>query len=662
MIGKEKKEKKTKQDPNTPEEQSFLNLIQKNQNNAEAVRGGNTTESTNVTENGIEDIWEDEYKMLVGDQWSTTFAYRTKAARKTRPNSVDNFIFPAVTNSHANITSSTPDVVIEGIEKTDIKIAEKLTFAAKFNDQRNKFKATWKKMVLQFIAYGPLIGGVFWDNDWIGGTGPNRWIGDVRISNIDRRNIYFDPAIIDLEERLQDCSFIHEKYRKKLSWIKDSWPDKGEYVSSEGNDSELQDEGQEPEQAWLIRAWHRGTPQFVSDEKRQEFLNKAAAESDPYKAQDYKDMAAGILKGIHCAYVANGVFLGYEPYVYDDGLYPFVYKTCYYDENSQHGFGEIRNIKIPQVMHNKADEIEIEAMSREGLGGMYYSAGAVSPNQKEEILKNNGKGGMWQEVQNINGLKEREGVQTPAALVGYKEHKQRMVETISQNTPIQQGMAPGANMPYKAIAELGARTDIRTKSKIEILEDFLIEINKLRINRFVQFYTEDRYYRIRGKDDKIVSGTINRNEMLMTWEREPGKKEQFVPEFDIKVKVMDEKPTDRNYYTNTAFVLFDKQAMTLDDLWYTLEEGKFPNKESVIQNVKAQNAALQFADMFRQMPPEMQQQAMQMVQQMAQQGMMDQFLDSLPDEELAALQQLPPEEQQMRVQAMMGGAKSAPSK
>jgi hypothetical protein len=641
------------QDANTQEEQKLLHRIEKNQQNAESVRSG---------EDGIDQVWEDEYKMFIGEQWSTSFAYRTKAARKTRPNSVDNFIFPTIINIHANITSSTPEVTLEGMEETDKEIAEKLTAAARFNDIRNKFRATWKKIVLQFISYGPAIGAVLWDNDWLGGTGPNRWVGDVRMSYVDRRHIYFDPAIIDLEERLQECSFIHEKYRKKLTWIKEHFPEKGQFVSEENNDMELQDEGSEPEQVWFIRSWHRGKPKFVSQEQKKEFYAKAQqaqADGEPYKANDYLSMAKGELDGVHCAYAANGVLLGYEPYVYEDGQYPFVYKVCYLDENSPHGFGEIRNIKVPQVMHNKADEIEIEATAREGLGGMYYTAGSVTARQKEEIIRNNGKGGMWQEVDNIHGLKEREGVKVPPSVQVYKEQKQRMVETISQNTPIQQGMAPGANMPYKAIAELGARTDIKTKAKVEILEDFWTEMNKLRINRFVQFYTEDRYYRIRGKNNKMEQGTINRNEILQTWEREPGKVESFIPEFDIKVKIIDEKPTDRNYYTNGAFTLHKMQAMTLDDLWYTLEEGKFPDKDTVLENVKAQNNALQIADMLKQLPPEAQQQLMQTIQQMAQQqagaqqGQVDAFLDSLPDEELAALQQLPPEQQMQQIQSMM---------
>jgi hypothetical protein len=624
------------ENPNTPEELKILHEITTNQQNAESVRGTTDGES----DQGIEQTWEDEYKMLTGDQWSTSFAYRTKSTKKTRPNSVDNFIFPAIINMHSSITANTPEVVVEGQEDNkqdgddDYSVAEKLTHLIKMNDKRNNFRSLWKKITLQGLSYGPYIGAVLWDKDWIGGVGPNRWIGDVRILHVDRRHIFFDPAIIDLEERMQECAFIHRKFRKKLSYIKKSWPEMGQHVSEDTNDIELQNEGQDPGQVWLIEAWHKGTPKMVPDEYKQRYLEKAQellppnVNVDYYKAQEYKDMANGTLEGIHCAYVANGVFLEYVPYVYDDGLYPFVYKVCYYDENSPHGFGEIRNIKIPQVMHNKADEIEIEAMSREGLGGGYYNSGAIEAKQLDKITANSGKGGMWFEVNQTMGMKEREGVKIPASVSNYKEHKQRMIETISQNTPIQQGMSPGANVPYRAIAELGARSDTRTKGKVEILEDFLTELNKLRINRFIQFYTEDRYYRIKGGTGEVIEGTFNREEAFTDWPREQAmnnetgewedRMERYVPDFDLNVKVLDERPTDRNYYTNTAFEMYGMKAIDLESLWFTLEEGKFPPKTDVMERLANENTAIQLSQMLNQVPQQMQEQVMQMFTQQMQ--------------------------------------------
>lgn len=620
---------KQKPNYNEAEENEWVNRITTDQENAESLRTGY---------GGIDQIWDDENKIFLGGgkQWETSFAYRSAKSRRIRPNSEDNFVFLAVTNMCASITVNTPDVVIEGTGDDDEDVARKLTYLSRFNDKRNNFKALWRKIVLQFLSYGPAIGGVLWDPDWTGGSGPDRWVGDVRIVNISRKEIFFDPAIINLEERLQDCGFITRKMRKKISWIKDRWPEKGKYVESDNNTDIHQDEGQDPQQAYVIEYWHKGKPWEVPAKLKERYLQMAeiaeTMEQDFYKAQELRDMAKGDLKGIHAAYVANGVFLGYEPYVYEDGLYPFVYKCLYHDENSQFGFGEIRNIKIPQVMHNKADEIEIEAYSRQGLGGMYYEDGALSKSQLAEIEKNSGKGGMLFKVNSIHRLKEREGVKVPASLTNYKEHKQRMVETVSANTPIQQGLSPGANISYSTIAELGARTDMRVKQKIEILEDFLTEINKLRVSRFKQFYTEDRYYRLKGKFGRKIEGTFNASEMYRQWGRETEidqetgmevtRFESYVPEFDVWVKIMDEKPNDREYFTRTAFDLNKIGGMTIEDLWTTIDEGEFPPKDMVLNNLRAKDEAMMMSEMLKQVPPEMKQQVMEALQMTIQQQQM----------------------------------------
>jgi hypothetical protein len=215
------------------------------------------------------------------------------------------------------------------------------------------------------------------------------------------------------------------------------------------------DEGNNPDQAYVIEYWHRGFPHFVPEARRQKLLEKAAQieqEGDYYRAQDYYDAAKGDLEGVHVAYVADGVLLEYNPYEYEDGLYPFVFTTRFFDEKNPWGFGEIRNIKIPQIMHNKADEVEIEAMSKEGLGGGYFQKGTINPRQLDNILTNSGRGGAWFEVDVVSGMKERTGVKVPASITNYKEHKQRMIETLSQITPIQQGMSPSSNMPYSLFA------------------------------------------------------------------------------------------------------------------------------------------------------------------------------------------------------------------
>lgn len=671
----------------------------------------------------IEVIWDDEYKTFKGDQWSLSFARRSKDSKAVRPNSVDNFVFPAIMNMHGTLTATTPEVsfeITDGDDSTDDAELEKIVtdVVADILD-KNKFSAVWKKMVLRCLKHGPIIGYVPWDNDWIGGTGPNRWIGEVRIISQKMKEIYFDPAILDLEERLQECSFIHRKFRKKLTYFVKKWPDKGEMVNADNNETE--DEGVGYSQAWLYEAWNKGKPKFIPDEYKKEFTQKSqdclppSVTVDYYKAEKYKLMAQGKIDGVHVSYASQNVFLEYIPYVYDDGMYPFVYKVLYEDEKCPYGFGEERNIMVPQVMHNKADEIEIEAMSVEGLGGYLYSKGAIDTKQLAFLQQNNARGGMFAEVNNVAQMKAREGVKVPQSIREYKEHKQRMVETISKNTAIQQGIAPSGNIAARAISELGARTDIGTKGRVEILEDFLKELMPMVVSRIKQFYTEERSYKKRDGNQEIQqqqqmqqltqmgtmpdgpdkinaimshvnsmmqqppkqkTGRFSNVKMTKTWIREEVKdefgtpilnedgtpfvkSESYMPEFSAKVKIIDDKPTDRNYYIQIADKLMQIGLLDPEDYLYVVEEGKLPPKELILQKYKQRQQQM------------MQQQSMAMAANTAQppQGNQplqqdnghpaDQLFAMLSPEQQQQMMQMSPDQQKnvmaAMIQAMQGG-------
>ena len=148
-----------------------------------------------------------------------------------------------------------------------------------------------------------------------------------------------------------------------------------------------------------------------------------------------------------------------------------------------------------------------------------------------------------------------------------------------------------------------------------------------------QFYTEDRYYRVRTSDNKIRDGKINAMELHREWVREyeqveeidPAtgaptmvvveKKERFVPEFDIKVTILSEKPTDRSYYTTLAFDLYNMQLLTAEDLYATLEEGKLPPVNDILENLKSQNEVMAMISQIQALPEQAQQMALQQMKE-----------------------------------------------
>lgn len=611
----------------TIEEQKLTAIIENDFESSQSVR------QSEVDENSlsIEDEWEDNYKLYKGGglQWSTNKAYRSRAAKANRPNSEDNFIFNILQVQISNITSITPEVSLNGVEDEDEEIAEKLTFMSKFNDEKNKFKETFKKWVYDFCSSGATIGMVIWDNDWIGGRGPKRWIGDIRFLRIPKEEMFFDPAILDLKENLNNCSYIIRRVRKKLDYIKKRW-EKGNNISEEWNEDENINEGEQHKQAYLIEYWHRGFPHFIPKKRKEELLNQAEniKDRDSYKANDYIDSSKGLLEGIHVAYYVENTLLEYIPYEYDHGNYPFSFTTKYMDEKNQFGFGEIRNLAIPQIMHNKADELELEAMCKQGLGGYLYQKGALSQGQKNKFQENNAKGGQILEVDNLANVRPREGVQVPSAVREYKQNKERIINAIQPATTIQQGISPGSNVPLGTVQELGNRTDVRMKQVSDDLKDFLIRMNELRLALFLQFYTEERYYRVRGSDKKVNDGFLKSDEMTKSWVRDEEfvknkngdietlqSIEEYMPEFDIEVSVMSEKPTDRGYNEQLANILFDKQLLSPEDLLFTIENGKLPPTKEILKHIYSRQPIMDVLSKIQELPEELQQQIMDILKQ-----------------------------------------------
>ena len=615
-MAKNKENKKDSGKINTKAEAGYVTKIINQQTEAEA---GKRKEA--------EDRWDDEYLGFKGDQWDMSIAPRSKDSKSKRPNSVSNFILPTIKNIHDGLTTSVPEGRFEGRRDENDIMADKLTDVVAFVLYNNDYKKQWKDTVLQGLKHGPFIGAVLWDPHMEGGAGPSAWQGEVLVINQKKEEIFFDPAIIDLEERMQECEFINRKRRKKLTWIADRF-EKGKHVESDEDFISGMDEGMNAKQASIIENWHKGTPWEIPKywkDRFTELAEKAKKEEKLYKMQDYLDKAEGIFKGVHCCFTAGTVFLEYIPYIFDDGLYPFILRVLYQDERNPLGFGEEANILMPQVMYNKADEIEAEAMTAEGLGGYFAEEGAMSRPQLNEYKRNAHKGGWIQRVLNIDRMKPRVKTNTPQSSLLYKDKKKETMDIITQNTAIRQGISPGANVPNATIRDLGARADIRDKGKLDILDSFLTEMFQRILSRLAQFYDADREYRILGNKSGVVKtlifealekvsqitdpqeklsavielietmenmnkentqrfGTFNNTEMFETQKRD-GILEDYVPEYDIKVIVTDEKPTSRQYYEQMAMALLGK-GMGPKAFWKTIEDGKFPPTDEILQELQ----------------------------------------------------------------------------
>jgi hypothetical protein len=124
---------------------------------------------------------------------------------------------------------------------------------------------------------------------------------------------------------------------------------------------------------------------------------------------------------------------------------------------------------------------------------------------------------------------------------------------------------------------------------------------------------------IKTQKEKPKSAVFKRNMLVKTFARETikdpetgevteSKVEEFIPEFDIKIKIAEDKPTDRNYYVTLAMQLLGT-ALGMKAFWKTVDEGKFPSTEEILAELDEMQKAQAEAQ------AQAQQAAMQMQQQ-----------------------------------------------
>ena len=532
--------------------------------------------------------WEDERKCYIGDQWSLSFMGTSGNRCKTRPASVDNIIFPAVEYKKYVLTANTPETVVTVLSNEVKDFGQQdepsrlLTKAVESVMYKNNYALLWTRMILQGLMHGCLIAGVGWDGSWKGGQGAERWIGECNIDYIRKEDFFADPQVDDWEIYLQECEFIIRKQMKPLKWFKEKYPD----VAIMHDAIEKRSTSKQ-EELPLYLYFHKGEPDHIPSEWKKIWKDKQEANDNQLEKDKYQSYIDGSVEGVHLALYSSGNLLEYIPYIYEDGLYPFAYKVIHVDENSPWGFGEIKNVIQPQILLNKTDEIEAEAYSKQGLGGYFYQSGSLNPRQKKAAVEYSHKGGAILEVDNVNGIKERQPIQTPNSLINYKQFKKAMVGEIIGYTAIQQGEAKSGT-PYKSVVELGSRADVRTIGIIKKAEMFHREIVELVISRIKQFYNFNRML-LAYENNVPYQEEYDPQVIMRNWEREVDGnlvQESYFPELDIRVSIVDAKPNDRQYYINIANMLFERGFIDMVSYLETVEEGKLPPKEIIMERLE----------------------------------------------------------------------------
>ena len=594
------------------------------------------------------DEMEEAYKLWTGRHWDLKGyngnPLRNEEVKRSRPNSVENITFSLVEGFVSEFAQEM-DIVDFPVDENDDDVATVMTDLKKFIATKNHIKNEKPKFLRWFFLYGTGIWHTYWDDNWAGGRGPNRWKGDIRWRAL-HPNMFFPDA--RCRESVDDGIRVHKAIWKPIEHVKERYPgadiladtvDPSDFIGDEvegGTSDELTD------QVRVIETWYIGEPLITTGHEENEG------------------------NGLHIIWWLEGqnLYLDHANYInHDPGETPtfssaFVVKQCYPREGSIFGYGEPHFFKEVQINRNKTAEIIMEGHVHQSVGQTFYSEGSLSASQEKVIKQYGTVPGMWFKVLDINGIRREFGANIPPSLFQEADRLQNVAENIAGRFDISQGRTPGSVTAFRALDLLNTRAQVRLRSKEEAIASGYEEVG-MNINRLIdRNYDTVRSYRIIGENDDRRWGRYDPDDTKKAYlfdtndtmplkqftETFPSAGEEgqypqegqdfeiYAPELDVTCKVSTTLPSDRLFYMEMAKELLAGQLIDEETFWYVMEHGKFPPFEEIREKIEEKKI----------MEEQMQQQMMMM--QMMGQGN----------------QQMPPQEQYQGNQQMPIPQQNAP--
>jgi len=594
---------------------------------------------------------DEMYKLYKSEHWDLLDAngrvLRTDAEKQNHPNAVENISFALIEGLVAEFAEP-KELVDYPTEPDDDEIALVMTDLKEYIAYKNRIDIEYQKWARWFFLYGTGIFNRYWDPNWKGGKGPNRWNGEIRWKAEHPRCIFPDARCM---ESAEDGRRIHKAVYWCVEDVEETWPDtaKGipaDIVSDEFMiPDELENTSTEAteDQVLVIDTWYRGSPLIMEGDQQDEGPGMHLIQW------------AG--DGSSLRYLSHANYVYFEPG--EDTIWPIDMKKCYERERSPWGIGEAYYLKNPQIMTNKTAEMIMEGHLYQAVGQTWYREGAVTPKQEKAIKQKGTMPGMWFAVKDVDGIKREYGKGVPTSLANETGRLQKLMETIVGRFDISQGKTPGNITAFRALDLLSSRAQVRLRSK-EMTINAAFEDAGNYINRLITLcYDGRRKYRILGKEDAmpkygVYDGSamqkayfydtdetmdLSELEALTAGQDTLPEEEQLIegrdyeiysPEFDTKCKITQSLPTDRAFYMDMAKELYSAGLIDMEVFWHVIDHGKFPPIEKIIEKInEKQDMERQAAEQGQQ-----EQQAQQFIQYLkANRPDVLQEIGTLPQEE-----------------------------
>ncbi len=387
--------------------------------------------------------------------------HKNKEGESFAPTSA--WMLNTILQKHADMMENLPTAACLAREPRDEKDAEALSAILPVILERSEFESTYADNMWYKLKHGVCAFGVFWNEALSGGK------GDIDVRRVGLSNLYWQPGV----RRLADSSAVYYIDALPEEVLRARFPHyngKGASAASLGLATGSESGNQV---AVIDRYYKKHLPNGKTVLHYCKFTGECllfASENDP-------------------AY-ANGW--------YEHGQYPFVLDVLYPIEGECTGFGIIALAKDPQQY--------IDRMDRNLLEYMDWATRVRYFSKRNAGVKESEFSDLGRRIVEVEGDLDEERLRqiTVAGLDPFwlelKNAKIQELKETTANRDVLQGVPDGGVTAASAILALQEAGNKTMRDMVAASYRAFVQMVRLVVDCVRQFYTEERCFRIMGKD------------------------------------------------------------------------------------------------------------------------------------------------------------------
>lgn len=486
----------------------------------------------------------------------------------------------SILNKHADIMDSFPKPNVLAREADDEDEANILSKILPSIEEHTDAEYVYSQAGYDFLIDGTAVTAVLWD------TMAHDGMGDIKKTNIDIHNIFWQPGIEDI----QDSKYFFHVSVADVRDIKLQFPEIADKIGG-------------GRQGFITEYVHDDNINKLNDIEVINVYYKKLEMRSVIVNIDAQTMAQHIVPReiLHMAIIIGDqcVFCSEDYPQYDDGFYkhgeyPFVFRRCFPVKDSPCGFGYLDIMKNPQRDIDKLDQAIVKNTMMKAKPRWWVKKNAdinkdAFADWNEEIVEV-GSGDLGASVQQMD-------VDTlPSIVETHLEQKINELKEISGNRDFSQGSTASGVTAASAIAalqEAGSKLsrDINKAMYRGSRDEFYLEIELIR-----QFYTEPRTFRVddgTGRYNYLDYSNINIVPQDITTPEGTRHKQSI---FDLQISAEKQSPFSRASQNETAKELYQMGLFAPDNATpalVCLDMMDFEGKEKIKQQIQQNDSFMQ---------------------------------------------------------------------